>query len=109
MVSGIALIVKFEPRLTLPDYLKSTLHRVTLPPLSDRYEGSQRLTRARYSIPYFVSADPESLVECLPVCIDAAHPVKYDPVTQDDYRKLRAKVQYRKTNNDQVPKMVAAA
>ncbi|KAK4542266.1 hypothetical protein LTR36_006919 [Oleoguttula mirabilis] len=76
------------------DYLKSTLHRVTLPALSDRFEGDQRVTRARYSIPYFVSADTESLVECLPACTDAQHPVKYEPVTQDVYRKVRAKLQY---------------
>ncbi|KAH9831093.1 Clavaminate synthase-like protein [Teratosphaeria destructans] len=61
------------------DYLKSTLHRVTLPPLSNRYEGERRMTRARYSIPYFISADPESLVECLPSCTDARNPVKYEP------------------------------
>ena len=67
------------------------------------------MTRARYSIPYFVSADPGSLVECLPVCTDAEHPVKYEPVTQDEYRKMRAKVQYRKTGTEKVPEVVAAA
>ena len=82
-----------------PDYLKSTLHRVTLPPLSDRFEGARRMTRARYSIPYFVSADPESLIECLPVpaCTDAQHPVRYDPVTQREYSKVRSKLQYLKS------------
>ncbi|KAK5119842.1 hypothetical protein LTR85_007168 [Meristemomyces frigidus] len=79
------------------DSLKSTLHRVTLPPLSDRIEGAQRMTRARYSIPYFVSADPESLVECLPACTDAQNPVKYEPVTQRAYSKVRAKLQYPKS------------
>ena len=52
------------------------------------------MTRARYSIPYFVSADPETLVECLPVCTDGQNPVKYEPVTQDSYRRMRAKLQY---------------
>ena len=55
------------------------------------------MTRARYSIPYFVSADPESLVKCLPACTDAQHPVKYEPVTQDSYRRMRAKLQYPST------------
>ena len=91
------------------DYLKSTLHRVTLPPLNDRYEGSQRMTRARYSIPYFVSADPESVVECLPACTNADNPVKYEPVTQDEYRKIRAKVQYRNTKDDVIGEVAAAA
>jgi len=87
-----------DPMLTyITDYLKSTLHRVTLPPLSDRFEGEQRMTRARYSIPYFVSADPDSLVECLPACTDTDHPVKYEPVTQESYGKMRAKLQYPKS------------
>ncbi|KIW27546.1 uncharacterized protein PV07_07274 [Cladophialophora immunda] len=76
------------------DYLKSTLHRVTLPPEQDRYTGSERLTRRRYSIPYFVSPDSDSLIECLPACTDATHPVKYAPVNQKAYRLLRAKTQY---------------
>ena len=53
------------------------------------------MTRARYSIPYFVSADPESVVECLPVCMGEGRPAKYEPVTQREYGKMRAKVQYR--------------
>ncbi|KAK7704123.1 hypothetical protein SLS64_008681 [Diaporthe eres] len=78
-----------------PDYLKSTLHRVTLPPvMKEQPEGSKGLTRARYSIPYFVSPDPESIIECLPACASGQNPAKYPPVLQDDYRKLRAKLQY---------------
>ncbi|OAP63775.1 hypothetical protein AYL99_03002 [Fonsecaea erecta] len=79
---------------TMIDYLKSTLHRVTLPPEQDRYTGSEQLTRRRYSIPYFVSPDSDSLIECLPACTDASHPVKYAPVKQEAYRLLRAKAQY---------------
>lgn len=52
------------------------------------------MTRARYSIPYFVSPDPMSVIECLPACADSKNPAKYAPVVQDDYRKLRAKLQY---------------
>ncbi|KAM3417322.1 hypothetical protein BST61_g5574 [Cercospora zeina] len=80
------------------DMLKSTLHRVTLPPLADRYsvgEGEQRMTRARYSIPYFVSADPEAVISCLPECTTAERPANYEPVTQAEYGRRRAKVQYR--------------
>lgn len=55
------------------------------------------MTRARYSIPYFVSADPDTLVECLSVCKDDEHPAKYEPVTQKDYSKVSGKNQYRKT------------
>ncbi|KXS98686.1 hypothetical protein AC578_1243 [Pseudocercospora eumusae] len=91
------------------DKLKSTLHRVTLPPLSDSYDTSsgKRMTRARYSIPYFVSPDPFARVECLPACVDEKHPVKYEPIVQDDYRKMRAKVQYKKSDSGAAPVAVA--
>jgi len=76
------------------DYLKSTLHRVTLPPAQDRYTGTERMTRARYSIPYFVSPDLDARVECLPCCATADNPAKYESVVQREYRLLRAKLQY---------------
>lgn len=85
------------------DRLKSTLHRVTLPPPGrGGYEvvGGRRMTRARYAIPYFVSPDPDSRVECLSACVDEEHPVKYEPIVQDEYRRMRAKLQYKKTGVD---------
>ncbi len=77
-----------------PDTLKSTLHRVMLPPLRDRYVGEERLTRERYSIPYFCSPDPQTLVECIPECASANNPAKYPPVVQKEYRLRRQIVQY---------------
>lgn len=79
------------------DQLKSTMHRVTLPPLSDRFEGEQRMTRARYSIPYFVSPDSDAVVECLPTCMDENNPAKYEPTHWEEYRKMRASLQYRRS------------
>lgn len=76
------------------DYLRSTLHRVTVPPLQPSQSGQKMMTRARYSIPYFVSPDAKAVIECLPVCADAKNPAKYPPVVQEDYRRLRAKLQY---------------
>ncbi|PMD44766.1 putative UPF0676 protein [Hyaloscypha variabilis F] len=76
------------------DYLKSTLHRVTLPPAQDRYTGPERMTRARYSIPYFVSPDIDARIECMPECASESNPAKYEPVVQRDYRLMRAKLQY---------------
>lgn len=79
------------------DYLKSTLHRVTVPPLqaADGDVGRKKLmTRARYSIPYFVSPDSKSVIECLPACSTTENPAKYPPVVQEDYRRMRAKLQY---------------
>ncbi len=78
------------------DYLKSTLHRVGLPPLLDRFEGEHRMTRERYSIPFFVSADPDALIEVLPECTSDKNPARYDPILQKDYGRMRAAVQYQK-------------
>jgi isopenicillin N synthase-like dioxygenase len=78
----------------LLDYLRSTSHRVALPALQDRFTGDERLTRARYSIPYFVTTDPDLVIECLPSCIDEKHPAKYEPISQRDYSNMRARMQY---------------
>ncbi|KAK6074857.1 hypothetical protein SCUP515_06219 [Seiridium cupressi] len=84
------------------DYLKSTLHRVTMPPIADagtgangaREQPSGDVTRARYSIPYFVSPNPTAVIECLPQCASEDNPPGYEPITQDEYRRMRAKTQY---------------
>ncbi|KAL1868182.1 hypothetical protein Plec18167_008373 [Paecilomyces lecythidis] len=76
------------------DTLRSTNHRVALPPLSDRFEGPNRVTRERYSIPYFLSPDPTSLIECIPACMSEQNPAKYEPITQAEYNRMRASVQY---------------
>lgn len=57
------------------------------------------MTRARYSIPYFVSPNPDALIECLPACTNTQNPVKYGPVVQEDYRRMRAKLQYPEKQN----------
>ncbi|GAW24260.1 hypothetical protein ANO14919_138430 [Xylariales sp. No.14919] len=76
------------------DSLKSTLHRVTLPPLARDAATAPTMTPARYSIPYFVSPDPTAVVRCLAVCADARNPPRYPPVTQEEYAKTRARGQY---------------
>lgn len=77
------------------DFLKSTLHRVTLPPVQmNGLIGKKLMTKSRYSIPYFVSPDPQSVIQCLSVCTNEENPPKYEPVTQEDYRRMRAKGQY---------------
>ncbi|KAK2627770.1 hypothetical protein QTJ16_002416 [Diplocarpon rosae] len=49
------------------DYLTSTLHRVHLPPFDDSYEGEShdRVTKSRFSIPYFVAPKTDTLLQCL--------------------------------------------
>lgn len=95
---------------TPPDRLKSTSHRVTLPP--KQHKGSQsrtahpdRLLPARYSIAYFLTTDPDRLIECLPAggldekegkgeADRKRRSTKYEPITQRDYAAMRARVQY---------------
>ena len=50
------------------------------------------MTRARYSIPYFIASDPDVVVECLRV--DDEHPPKYEPVKQRDYANMKAQLAY---------------
>jgi isopenicillin N synthase-like dioxygenase len=78
------------------DHLRSTKHRVGLPPaeLADRFQGVERATRERYSIPYFLAPDPDLLIECLPACVDEQNPAKHKPITQRDYNRMRASMQY---------------
>lgn len=68
------------------------MHRVQLPPLQDRFSGDEKMTRARYSIPYFLTTDPDLLIECLR--IGEEQPPRYEPITQRDYAAMRARMQY---------------
>ncbi|KAE8147023.1 hypothetical protein BDV25DRAFT_161235 [Aspergillus avenaceus] len=76
------------------DRLRSTNHRVRTPPLADRYEGPNRMTRERYSVPYFISPDSTSLIKCFPSCLSEEEPARYKPITQAEYNKLRASMMY---------------
>ncbi len=39
----------------------------------------------RYSIPFFYSPRPDSLIECLPTCTDAKHPAEFAPCTASEH------------------------
>lgn len=52
------------------------------------------MTRARYSIPYFLTTDPDLVIECLTSCVDEDHPAKYEPITNREYGAMRARMQY---------------
>lgn len=70
------------------DTLKSTLHRVRAPPM---VEG---MTRARYSIPYFVTADRGKTIDCIPGCWSEANPKKYEPINAAEYIERRLNATY---------------
>ena len=77
------------------DELKSTLHRVRAPPLVETDDKSAgRMTRPRYSIPYFISPDRDRLIECLPGCFGPDRPKKYEPITSRDYIAMRMNATY---------------
>ncbi|KEF54470.1 uncharacterized protein A1O9_09637 [Exophiala aquamarina CBS 119918] len=70
------------------DTLKSTLHRVRAPPL---VEG---ITKARFSIPYFVTADREKTIDCIPGCASEEKPKKYEPINAREYIEMRLNATY---------------
>lgn len=75
------------------DTLRSTMHRVRAPPLEANEDGN-RVTRARYSIPYFIGADQEKTVDCIPGCFGPDRPKKYDPINSREYIEMRLNATY---------------
>ncbi|GKT45001.1 2-oxoglutarate-dependent dioxygenase gloF [Colletotrichum spaethianum] len=75
------------------DTLRSTMHRVRAPPL-DTNESGSRITRARYSIPYFIGADQEKTVDCIPGCFGPGRPKKYGPINSREYIEMRLNATY---------------
>lgn len=72
------------------DKLISTLHRVTAPP-TDLETG---ITKVRYSIPYFVSANKDRVVDSLPGTYSESNPKKYEPITAGEYLAMRLNATY---------------
>lgn len=60
------------------DVYKSTPHRVVGP-----------VSGERYSIPFFVNPDPDTVIECIPTCVTATDPCQYEPVTAGDFLAMR--------------------
>ncbi len=58
--------------------LKSTTHRVVNPPRSEWH-------KPRLSIPFFLHPKGEMDLTCLDKCVDADHPIAYEPITAGEY------------------------
>ncbi|ASZ10601.1 isopenicillin N synthase family oxygenase [Chitinophaga pendula] len=58
--------------------LKSTTHRVVNPP-------REMWHTSRYSIPFFLHPKSNMRLDCLESCVDAEHPLAYEPITAGDY------------------------
>jgi isopenicillin N synthase-like dioxygenase len=64
------------------NYLKSTTHRVVNPPRSDWH-------LPRLSIPFFLHPVSEMDLTCLPSCVTAENPLRYDSITAGEYLNER--------------------
>ena len=60
------------------DHYVSTPHQVV-----------SRATGDRYSVPFFVNPDPDTVVECIPSCATAERPARYEPVTATQFLQGR--------------------
>ncbi|KAH7085223.1 hypothetical protein BKA63DRAFT_499216 [Paraphoma chrysanthemicola] len=90
------------------DRWKSTVHRVGIPAAyavddtnssigEENNEGEgkgEMVVPDRYSIPFFATADPETVVEALPGCWDEERPKRYESVTAWGYVQMRMEALY---------------
>ncbi|ONH64961.1 1-aminocyclopropane-1-carboxylate oxidase [Cyberlindnera fabianii] len=72
------------------DTLKSTLHRVTAPPVN----SETGISKVRYSIPYFVCADADKVIDALEGTYGDMVPKKYEPITSGEYLTMRLNATY---------------
>ena len=47
------------------------------------------VTEDRYSIPFFVNPDPDTVVACIPSCITDERPCAYEPITAGEFLQAR--------------------
>ena len=64
--------------------LKSTIHRVVNPPLD-------QLDKPRYSIPFFMHANPDTSLASLDSCISAENPKQWEDTTAGEFLLERLK------------------
>ena len=96
------------------DRWKSTVHRVQLPPpktiklpsggvnteghrdekVLQLDDDDDNMVPDRYSIPFFATADMDTVIEALPGCWGEGNPKKYDTVTAWGYVQMRMKALY---------------
>jgi isopenicillin N synthase-like dioxygenase len=68
---------------------RSTVHRVVAPP--GAVDG---VCPARYSVPFFATADPETVIEALPGCWDECNPKRFERITARGYVEMRMAALY---------------
>ncbi|KAJ9647022.1 hypothetical protein H2199_002008 [Coniosporium tulheliwenetii] len=80
---------------------RSTVHRVVAPPVSKvereelgDEEAETEMCRPRYSIPFFATADPETVIECLPGCEGPDGKKEFEAMTALEYVQMRMAALY---------------
>lgn len=58
--------------------LKSTIHRVVNPP-------KEKMQTSRYSIPFFMHANPDMDLSCLSTCINENNPKQFEDITAEEF------------------------
>jgi isopenicillin N synthase-like dioxygenase len=76
------------------DNLKSNLHRVVEPPAERELSDGLELTKERFSIPYFIQADRNKVVQCAPG-LEGSGAI-YPPVSAGEYLRKRVNATFKK-------------
>ncbi|XWW94535.1 hypothetical protein V2A60_002478 [Cordyceps javanica] len=77
------------------DQLRSTIHRVRTPAEVETDPATGvRMTKRRYSMPFFICADPATVVDCVPTCHGPDRPKQYEPMTAEAYFTMRMNALY---------------
>ncbi len=64
--------------------LKSTVHRVVNPP-------EEKMKTSRFSVPFFMHANPDMDLSCLSTCVSLDNPKKYEDITAEGFLMQRLK------------------
>lgn len=72
----------------------SAVHRVVAPPGEGEGEGEDEVCQERYSLPFFATADDDTVIDALPGCWGPDNPKRYEAVTARDYVQMRMAALY---------------
>ena len=64
--------------------LKSTVHRVVTPP-------QEKMKTSRFSVPFFMHANPDMDLSCLSTCVSEDNPKQYEDITAEGFLMQRLK------------------